>query len=468
MPFNGSGVWSWTYSWTNDAANGIPITASRMDAQFDDAGNNGFDNCLTRDGQGSSTANTPWNGFKITGLGAATTAGDALSYGAAMSGPSLTLSGAINAAFGTTGVKIASASFTQTDSTTGAGTVATAYGSLLGATAFATASNSITITNAYGQYFKAPIAGSHVTLTDKYAIGADSFNSANTGTGSAGAIVIGPIPQGSTGGICWIGHGGFANTARWNMQVDSGGTSGISINAVSDTNTITGTAMSLMRDASTGKMSIAEFLPGNSFQILDNIVGNQIFKVDTSASSVATGIAITGSAAASGAAISVLSTGTNENLTIDAKGSGTITIAGTSTGAITITRATTMIGVVNVGAQGGGSFPFNISTATGTNAVGGLFINTTRHAIIGVSSGSSTVITGDALGDCNLRVEGHAVNFSTDSGTSIAVKINTSGNLVLTNALKLGNAYVATPQVTSGYVTLQDSTGTTYKVLVAA
>lgn len=80
MPFNGSGVWAWNYNWVNDAANGIPITASRMDAQFDDAGNNGFDNCLTRDGQGIATANTPWGGFKITGLGVATALGDALSY----------------------------------------------------------------------------------------------------------------------------------------------------------------------------------------------------------------------------------------------------------------------------------------------------------------------------------------------------------------------------------------------------
>jgi hypothetical protein len=72
MPFNGSGIWSWTYNWVNDAANGIPITASRMDGQFNDAGNNGFDNCLTRDGQGIATANLPMGGFKHTGVAAGT------------------------------------------------------------------------------------------------------------------------------------------------------------------------------------------------------------------------------------------------------------------------------------------------------------------------------------------------------------------------------------------------------------
>jgi hypothetical protein len=41
------------------------------------------------------------------------------------------------------------------------------------------------------------------------------------------------------------------------------------------------------------------------------------------------------------------------------------------------------------------------------------------------------------------------------------------GTITATGAIKLGNAYVATPQVTTGYVTIQDSTGTTYKVCVA-
>ena len=45
---------------------------------------------------------------------------------------------------------------------------------------------------------------------------------------------------------------------------------------------------------------------------------------------------IAAAAAASGVALSVISSGTNENLTINAKGSGGITIAGTSTGNVVI------------------------------------------------------------------------------------------------------------------------------------
>lgn len=41
----------------------------------------GLSNCITKDGQQTVTANIPWNGNKITGLGAPTTTGDALSWG---------------------------------------------------------------------------------------------------------------------------------------------------------------------------------------------------------------------------------------------------------------------------------------------------------------------------------------------------------------------------------------------------
>ena len=50
MPFNGSGVFTSVYSWSQDAANGIDISSSRMDTQEADYTGNGFGNCLTRDG----------------------------------------------------------------------------------------------------------------------------------------------------------------------------------------------------------------------------------------------------------------------------------------------------------------------------------------------------------------------------------------------------------------------------------
>lgn len=93
--FDGNGNFFFTYSWANDAANGVPITASRMDGQFNDAVS-GFDLCITRDGQGSASADIPWNSHKITGLGVATNLGDALSYGQAATVTTLSASNAGN------------------------------------------------------------------------------------------------------------------------------------------------------------------------------------------------------------------------------------------------------------------------------------------------------------------------------------------------------------------------------------
>lgn len=53
--FDGNGNFSFTYLWVNDAANGIPITASRMDTEFGNA-TSGFDLCITRDNQGKPSA----------------------------------------------------------------------------------------------------------------------------------------------------------------------------------------------------------------------------------------------------------------------------------------------------------------------------------------------------------------------------------------------------------------------------
>lgn len=68
MGWNGSGGFTFTYNWVNDKNNGIPITASRMDTQFNDAVT-GFQNCITRDAQGVATANIPFPaGLKVDTL----------------------------------------------------------------------------------------------------------------------------------------------------------------------------------------------------------------------------------------------------------------------------------------------------------------------------------------------------------------------------------------------------------------
>jgi hypothetical protein len=69
MPFNGSGVFSRLYSWTNDAAASIKIRADRMDNEMNGMAV-GLSTCLTKDGQTTVTANLPMATFRHTGVGA--------------------------------------------------------------------------------------------------------------------------------------------------------------------------------------------------------------------------------------------------------------------------------------------------------------------------------------------------------------------------------------------------------------
>src|SRR3989338_6814010 len=96
---------------------------------------------------------------------------------------------------------------------------------------------------------------------------------------------------------------------------------------------------------------------------------NPAFQVDASTASSATGLKVKSAAAAAGVALSVVSSGTNEALTIDAKGSGTIGIGATSTGAVTITPATAITGALTAnGAVTLGDAAADIVTVSGTIA----------------------------------------------------------------------------------------------------
>jgi microcystin-dependent protein len=81
MPFNGAGQFFRTFSWTADRAAGLDISSSRMDIDTNDITANGLSNCVTRDGQGSPSANLPMNNFRVTNLGNAVARSDAPTLG---------------------------------------------------------------------------------------------------------------------------------------------------------------------------------------------------------------------------------------------------------------------------------------------------------------------------------------------------------------------------------------------------
>lgn len=100
------------------------------------------------------------------------------------------LSGNISSpAWTTSGIRYANVAATLTD-TTSSGTVATVYNDLWGGNTNA-ASSATVYTQAYGSFFKAPIAGTNVTMTNKSALGADSISIGGAAQGANALAVTG-------------------------------------------------------------------------------------------------------------------------------------------------------------------------------------------------------------------------------------------------------------------------------------
>src|SRR5262245_39182761 len=79
MPFDLSGNFTRYYgrdSWTADLSAGTKIVATRHDHNDDDIAD-GLSQCITKNGKTQITADIPFNGKKITGLGAPVNATDA-------------------------------------------------------------------------------------------------------------------------------------------------------------------------------------------------------------------------------------------------------------------------------------------------------------------------------------------------------------------------------------------------------
>lgn len=86
MPFNGTGLFSRLYQWTNDRANDLDVDADRMDTDSNDIAQ-GLSNCITRDGQSPAVANLPMGGKKLINLGAGSAASDSVNYGQVFASP---------------------------------------------------------------------------------------------------------------------------------------------------------------------------------------------------------------------------------------------------------------------------------------------------------------------------------------------------------------------------------------------
>lgn len=119
------------------------------------------------------------------------------------------------------------------------------------------------------------------------------------------------------------------------------------------------------------------------------------FNVDCSTALQADGINIKGLDAGNGAYISVITTGTNSPLRIDAAGSGTIAIGTTSTGAITLVRATTCSSTLtSTGNFAVGANKLTTAAATGATVIAGVATGT---ASLTQTAGDHVITSGDLI-----------------------------------------------------------------------
>lgn len=130
------------------------------------------------------------------------------------------------------------------------------------------------------------------------------------------------------------------------------------------------------------------------------------FAVDTATASSETGLKVKTASSGGGLAVSTTSSVANEALTVDAKGSGTFTLNGTATGAVSTPRV--FSSVTATGATAGGAKAIGMGTGT-----------------VGIFFGSGVPTISAGIGSLYIRTDG--------SGTADRLYVNTNASTTWTN-----------------------------------
>lgn len=163
--------------------------------------------------------------FSVTGIGAVNTSG-AITTGdiLATSSNRIRMTGSRSSnAWATSAIGFIQSSATWTDASTASGTLAAEYINLFGAPTLAFSNTGVTVTNAFNTYFQAPVAGTNGTLTNAWALGADSvsFGTSNQFTIAANGTVL-ALGQISTGGTLNLRQGGTVLSSPTNATLQFG------------------------------------------------------------------------------------------------------------------------------------------------------------------------------------------------------------------------------------------------------
>jgi hypothetical protein len=233
----------------------------------------------------------------------------------------------------------------------------------------------------------------------------------------------------------------------------SGATGTTSTNLVfSASPTLTGTLTAAAGAFSSTLTSAAHTVTSASATALAvglNGATNPAFTVDSSTGSQVAGLKVTGAVTGGTVAVVATDSGSATNLTVNAKGTGTIGIGSVSTGAVTITPATTLSAALTYG----GVTLSNAVTGTGNMVLSASPTFTGTVAVAAVTA-TSLALGGATLGTNALAVTGttllnSALNYG---GVTLSNAVTGTGNMVLSASPTLTGILTAATGNFSGNV----------------
>ena len=341
-----------------------------------------------------------------------------------------------------------------------------------------------------------------VTVTGDTSIGTNVFKIDTTNTriflGLAAAIqgdTLEIAAKANGGTISLFGRAGAANESVIAFRANGAATQKAFIQGADEGLLLgTGSTTRLSIAASTGNVTLASTTAGSSG------AGALVVQGGISAA----GASYFGGAVTAAGNLTVGNSNTNQLLTLQSA------TAGSGQGAaLVLKNNTTTIGYFGRSSYiSSGAVNTDAPAIAGTTGLGlNFFVNDTTNALAIASTGAATfagaVTTGSTLTvGANIEMPAaSSIRFNSGTGLiytagysyalslqSSQLNLNTlsnspittgtglatfggaatfAGAVTVTGALKLGNAYVGTPVVSTGYITIQDSTGTTYKVAVS-
>lgn len=280
-------------------------------------------------------------------------------------------------------------------------------------------SSTLTITSASASALAVGLAGA---TNPAFAVDASTASQAAglkvTGAATGGTVAIAATDSGS-------------NT---NLTLNAKGTGTIQLGSVS-----TGAITLARATGITGALTVTSNASA-AVAAGPNGATNPVWQIDGSTASQAAGLKLTGAVTGGSVALAVIDSGAAANLTIDAKGTGTIGIGSVSTGAVTVTPATNVVGTFTVNTN-----KFSVNASTGAAVFAGALSGITTATISTglIFSGNPSTVKSGAANGIQLQSSASALLQQWyDNGITFLQGVGTTtsagaGEMILANAKSL-------------------------------